>query len=234
MKLNRRLLPCTLAIGLVVGAAAGASWAADTNNQADIAKRIDASAKVLDEIMANPDKAIPDGVIKRATCVAVFPSTIQVAVLVGAKHGKGVATCRTAKGWSAPAPVDLSGGSWGAQLGGEDVDLIMVITTDKGMQQFTSSKFNLGTETSVTAGPVGNHEWRMNADVLTYSRSKGAFAGTNFSGSSVTEDESDTLSLYGSPASLADILGGKTRTPGVGHPFLEAVEKYAGPRKPHD
>src|SRR3984885_12429604 len=119
MKLHRRLLPCTLAIGLVVGAAAGASWAADTNDQADIAKRIDASAKVLDEITANPEKAIPDGVIKRATCVAVFPSTIQVAVLVGAKHGKGFATCRTAKGWSAPAPLDISGGSWGAQLGGD-------------------------------------------------------------------------------------------------------------------
>ena len=128
--------------------------------------------------MTTPNKAIPEEIIKAATCVAVFPSTVQAAALVGAKHGKGVATCRTAGGWSAPAPLDISGGSWGAQLGGQEVDLVMAVTDDKGMEQLESGKFNLGTETSVTAGPIGNQDMKMNADVLTYSRARGMFAGT--------------------------------------------------------
>src|ERR1700739_4515238 len=115
------------------------AWTAD-ESQSDIAQRLDASTKALNEVMANPQKAIPGGIIRRATCVAVFPSTVQVAVLVGAKHGKGCATCRTATGWSAPAPLDISGGSWGAQLGGEPVDLVILITDQEGMEQFESGK----------------------------------------------------------------------------------------------
>lgn len=142
----------------------------------------------MDEVMSTPNKAIPKGVIQRAQCVAVFPGTIQVAVLVGARHGKGFATCRTPNGRSAPAPLDVSGGSWGAQFGGQEVDLVMVVTDDKGMQQLVSGKLSLGTETSVTAGPTGNHEWKLNEDILTYARAKGAFAGFNLAGSSITED----------------------------------------------
>lgn len=206
-----------------------AAWAADIGkDQTDLAKRLVASTKVLNEIMATPNKAIPEGIIKRATCVAVFPSTVQVAALVGAKHGKGVATCRTAGGWSAPAPLDISGGSWGAQLGGQEVDLVMVVTDDKGMEQLESGKFNLGTETSVTAGPIGNQDMKMNADVLTYSRARGMFAGTNFNGSSITEDQAETRSLYGASLSLSDIFGGKAQTPEAAASFLETVQKYAG------
>jgi len=205
------------------------SWAAD--DQAEIAKRLAESAKVLDEVMSTPNKGIPDGVIKRATCVAVFPATVQVAVLVGAKHGKGFVTCRTPNGWSTPAPLTISGGSWGAQLGGLEVDLVMVITSEKGMQQLMSGKFNLGTETSVTAGPVGNHEWKMNEDVLTYARARGAFAGFNLTGSSITQDHDDTRALYGSTASLSDILSGKIQPASATQPFLGEVEKYAGQTK---
>lgn len=164
--------------GLIAVFSSGVIFAADANQQSDLTKRLTESSKVLNQIMATPDKAIPSGIIQRARCVAVFPSTVQVAVLVGAKHGKGFVTCRTAKGWSAPAPLDISGGSWGAQLGGEEVDLVMVITDSKGEQQLESGKFDLGTETSVTAGPVGNHAMTMNADVLSYSRTRGVFAGT--------------------------------------------------------
>ncbi len=144
-----------LAAAFLVAFCMSMSRAADTQSQSDVSKRLAESSKVLNEILANPEKAIPTGVISRAPCIAVFPSTVQVAVLVGAKHGKGFGTCRTEYGWSAPAPLDISGGSWGAQLGGQEVDLVLVVTDNKRGQQLESGKFNLGTETSVTAGRSG-------------------------------------------------------------------------------
>jgi SH3 domain-containing YSC84-like protein 1 len=210
------------------------TWAADTANESDITNRMGDSAKVLNEVMSDPNKAIPKGVIERASCVVVFPSTVQVAVLVGAKHGKGFASCRTSNGWSAPAPVSISGGSWGAQLGGESIDLVIVVTDEKGKQQLESSKFDLGTETSVTAGPVGQHEMKVNADAVTYSRSRGVFAGMNLSGSSINLDQSDTQTLYGKTPSLTEILSGKVQAPSNSHAFLSTVERYAGRTKMQD
>ncbi len=208
--------------------------AADTEEQSDLAKRLAASTQVLNDVMAAPGKSIPAGVITRASCIAVFPSTIQVAILVGAKHGKGFATCRTAKGWSALAPLDISGGSWGAQLGGQSVDLVLVITDNKGVQQLESGKFNLGTETSVTAGPVGNQDMKMNSDVISYSRARGIVAGTNISGSSITEDEDNARALYGSSVPLAQIFAGKVQAPEASASFLSTVQKYAGRAKQKD
>jgi SH3 domain-containing YSC84-like protein 1 len=221
----------TLGLMLMFFVTINLGWADD---QSDIAKRIEASGRVLDEIMATPQKSIPKGVIERAQCVVVFPATVQVAVLVGAKHGKGFATCRTAHGWSAPAPLTVTGGSWGAQIGGQEVDLVLVVINDKGMKQLVSGKMNLGTETSVTAGPTGNQEWKMNEDILTYAQAKGAFAGFNLTGSSITEDQDDARTLYGSPVSLADILAGKVQPPTGSQPFLETVAKYAGHMKAKD
>lgn len=217
-----------LTLGVMLLALIGLGRADD---QSDIAKRLAASAKVLDEVMANPNKAIPKGVIQRAQCVAVFPATVQVAVLVGAKHGKGFVTCRTASGWSAPAPLSITGGSWGAQFGAQEVDLVLAVVNDKGMQQLISGKMNLGTETSVTAGPTGNHEWKMNEDILSYARARGAFAGFNLTGSSISQDEDDTRTLYGNPVSLADILSGKTQPASGSEEFLQTVAKYAGQSK---
>jgi lipid-binding SYLF domain-containing protein len=174
--------------------------------QADIAKRIDASGKVLDEVMANRDQAVPEGVIKRAQCVGVFPSLVEVAALVSGKRGKGFVSCRVNGGWSAPAPLTLTGGNWGAQFGGEQVDLVMIVMNDKGMRQLESGKFNLGVEASAAAGPVGTHHWTMNSEVVTYARSRGIFAGTNLDGSSIAQDEDDAHSLYGRSLSLPDIL----------------------------
>lgn len=212
-------------------ATVGLAWAADNSkDQSEISNRLAASGKVLDAVMASGNKrAIPEGVLQHAKCVAIFPSTVQVAVLVGAKHGKGFATCRTAKGWSAPAPLDISGGSWGAQLGGQEVDLVLVVTDDKGMQELESGKFKMGIEASVAGGPVGEHAATVstNADILSYSRNRGLFAGTNLEGSAITEDEEEARSLYGSKVPLRDILAGNTQAPDAIRGFVSEVAKYA-------
>jgi lipid-binding SYLF domain-containing protein len=190
----------------------GVSWSADKDDS-DIAKRIDASAKVLTEIMATPDKAIPDKVMRDAKCVAVIPSMLKIAVGFGGNHGKGVATCRTATGWSAPAPITITGGSWGLQLGGQAVDLVMIVTNDQGMQHLLSSKFKMGADASAAAGPVGRDaaadtDVKMRAEVLTYSRARGLFAGIDLSGAALTQDKDETRLLYGSFVPFADILSG--------------------------
>jgi len=211
---------------------AGICWSADEKDESDIAKRIDASANVLNEIMATPDKAIPDKVMDDAKCVAVIPSMIKIAVGFGGNHGKGVATCRTDRGWSAPAPITITGGSWGLQLGGQAVDLVMIVTNDQGMQHLLSSKFKLGAEASAAAGPVGRDagadtDWKMKAEVLTYSRARGIFAGVDLSGAAITQDKDETRLLYGSPESFADILNGKVQATSDSEPFLAAVRKYS-------
>jgi len=201
-------------------------------DQPDIDKRIQASADVLNEIMSTPDKAIPDKVMRDAKCVAVIPSMVKVAFIFGGNHGKGVAACSTSNGWSAPAPITVTGGSWGLQLGGQAVDLVLVVTNEKGMQQLLSSKFKLGADASAAAGPVGRDaaadtDWKMKAEVLTYSRARGVFAGIDLNGSAITQDKDATQILYGKAASFADILNGVVPAPAASEPFLTAVRKYS-------
>jgi SH3 domain-containing YSC84-like protein 1 len=210
----------------------GISSAADDKDQSDIAKRIDESAKVLNEIMATPDKAIPDKVMSHAKCVAVIPSMVKIAVGFGGNHGKGVATCRTANGWSAPAPITITGGSWGLQLGGQAVDLVMIVTNDQGMEHLLSSKFKLGADASAAAGPVGRDtaadtDIKMRAEVLTYSRARGLFAGIDLNGAALTQDKDETRTLYGSFVPFGDILTGKVQPTASSEPFLAAVRKYS-------
>jgi SH3 domain-containing YSC84-like protein 1 len=222
---------------LVLGAASlllvSTAWSADDKDQSDIDKRLDASAKVLNEIMATPDKAIPDKVMNDAKCVAVIPSLVKIAVGFGGSHGKGVATCRTENGtWSAPAPITITGGSWGLQLGGQAVDLVMIVTNENGMQHLLSSKFKLGADASAAAGPVGRDagadtDWKMKAEVLTYSRARGVFAGVDLNGSSITQDKDETRTLYGRFVPFADILSGKIQPVAASQSFLEVVGKYA-------
>jgi len=212
---------------------AGTSLAADdAKDQTDISKRIVKSAEVLNEIMATPDKAIPDKVMDDAKCIAVVPSMLKIAVGFGGQHGKGVATCRTAKGWSAPAPITITGGSWGLQLGGQAIDLVMVVTNDQGMQHLLSSKFKLGADASAAAGPVGRDatagtDAKMRAEVLTYSRARGIFAGIDLSGAAITQDKDETALLFGKAVPFEDILGGKVVAPPGSEPFLTAVKKYS-------
>lgn len=228
---------------LVLGAGflflASVAWCADDKDQSDIDKRLDASAKVLNEIMATPDKAIPDKVMSDAKCIAVIPSMVKIAVGFGGNHGKGVATCRTESGmWSAPAPITITGGSWGLQLGGQAVDLVMIVTNEDGMQHLLSSKFKLGADASAAAGPVGRDaaadtDWKMRAEVLTYSRARGIFAGIDLNGSAVTQDKDETRILYGSLVPFPDILNGKVRPREASEPFLSAVRKYSGQAREH-
>jgi len=154
MRLNWRAIP---AIAIAVVLLAGAGWAADKSekNVSDELKRIESATNVLDEIMGAPDKGIPQDILESAKCVAVVPSMLKAGFIVGGRYGKGVATCRTSSGWSAPAPFTIAGGDWGLQIGGEAIDLVMLVMNDKGMKNLLASKFKLGADASVAAGPVG-------------------------------------------------------------------------------
>jgi SH3 domain-containing YSC84-like protein 1 len=194
-------------------------------------KRMDASATVLDEIMGTPDKGIPEELLDSAKCVAVIPSMVKIGFVFGGRHGRGLATCRTKSGWSAPAPFTVTGGSWGLQIGGEAVDVVMLVMNDNGMEKMLSSKFKIGADASAAAGPVGRHvegetDWKMRAEVLTYSRARGAFAGVTVNGASITQDKDGTRILYGRMIPSAQILKGQVKAPEGSHKFLATVKKY--------
>jgi lipid-binding SYLF domain-containing protein len=195
--------------------------------------RLQASATVLNEIMAAPDKGIPSDILSSAKCVAVVPSLLKGGFVVGGAHGRGMATCRTAAGWSAPAPLTTTGGSIGLQIGGQAVDLVMVIMNDRGMQALLSSKFKLGADASVAAGPVGRHtegstDWKLRAEVLTYSRARGLFAGISFNGAVIKQDEDATREVYGRMVDFKTILTGSVVTPQSAEAFIAAVRQAVG------
>jgi len=178
--------------------------------------------------MATPDKAIPEEVLTKAQCMAVVPHMIKGGLGFGAKHGRGVATCRTARGWSAPEFFSVSGGSWGLQIGLEGVDLVMLLMNKAGAEQLLSSKFQLGGDDSAAAGPVGRHasagtDWKMDTKILTYSRSKGAFAGLTLEGARVAPDEDSMQAFYGRNVSAKAVLEGRIRSPRAAGAFLAAV-----------
>ena len=193
--------------------------------------RIQGSADVLDEIMAAPDKGIPEEIMGSAECVAVVPSMLKGGFVIGGEYGRGVATCRTTNGWSAPAFFRLGGGSFGLQIGGQAVDLVMLIMNQHGMQSLLTSHFKLGADASAAAGPVGRHaegmtDWKMRAEVLTYSRARGLFAGVSLNGAVIKQDDGDTREFYGRMIPLRRILTGEIEAPKDSQPFLAAVAKY--------
>src|SRR5438270_1449260 len=197
------------------------------------AGRVESAATVLNEIMSTPDKGIPAEILGSAKCVAVVPSMLNGGFVVGVRHGRGMASCRTPNGWSAPAPLTTTGGSFGLQIGGQAVDVIMVIMNDRGMTALLSSKFKLGADASVAAGPVGRHvegstDWKMRAEVLTYSRARGLFAGLTLNGAVIKQDEDATRELYGRMVDFKTILTGSVPTPQTAEPFVAAVRKAVG------
>ena len=212
--------------GLAVMSLATMSWASDSK-QSDT-ERLDKAAAVLHEVMSAPDKGIPQEVMDHAKCVAVVPHMIKGGFVFGAQGGKGVATCRTEHGWSAPAFFAITGGSWGIQIGVEGVDLVMVFQNDKGMEKLLTSKFQIGADASAAAGPIGRHasadtDWKMNAEVLTYSRAKGAFAGLTLNGADVRPDEDAMRAEYGGDVTFRSVLMGSVPPPAGAHAFLAAV-----------
>jgi lipid-binding SYLF domain-containing protein len=194
----------------------------------DTVDRLQKSVDVLHAIMSTPDKGIPEEVLSNAKCILVVPDLIKGGFIFGGKHGRGVATCRTAEGWSAPAFVSIGGGSWGLQIGVEGVDLVLLVMNETGLQHLLSSKFALTGEGSVAAGPVGRHasagtDWKMNTEMLTYSRSKGVFAGLTLEGAVIEQDDDSTIAIYGKHRRFRNILSGKVATPESAAAFMKAV-----------
>jgi lipid-binding SYLF domain-containing protein len=202
------------------------------SDKAALDQRVEGSRNVIDEIMQTPDKSIPKSVMQKATCIAVVPSFKKGAFIVGAQYGQGVVTCRTAQGWSGPVFIRMEGGSFGFQAGGQGTDLVLVAVNQKGMQDLLKSKFKIGGDAAATAGPVGRNaqastDWKLNAELLTYSRSKGLLAGIDLDGTSVSQNNADTSTYYGSAYSTQEILNGTVPPPPSAEAFVRAVETYS-------
>jgi lipid-binding SYLF domain-containing protein len=221
VKVLKKLIMCAALVGI-----ACPLWAA-TDREATM-DRMDHAGRVMSEIMAAPDSGIPEEVMEHARCVAVVPHLLKGGFIFGAQNGRGVATCRTATGWSAPAFFAITGGSWGLQIGIEGVDLVMIIQNERGMQQLISSGFQIGGDASAAAGPVGRHasantDWKLNTEILTYSRARGAFAGLTFTGSSIRRDDDSMTAIYGHRSSTRSVLRGKVAVPASANGFLDSV-----------
>jgi lipid-binding SYLF domain-containing protein len=204
----------------------------DQTKESKVTDRVQAAAEVLDQIQGAPDKGIPGEVLGSAECVAVVPSMLKGGFIVGAKYGRGLASCRTPKGWSAPAFFMVTGGSIGFQIGGQAVDLVMLVMNNDGMQHLLSSKFALGADASVAAGPVGRHaegntDWKMRAQVLTYSRTRGIFAGVSLNGAVVKQDKDSTREFYGRMVPFRTALTGEIDSPPAANAFLSSLAKWA-------
>lgn len=200
-------------------------------DKAKIADRLTRAKTVIQEIMATPDKAIPNSILASATCVAVVPGFKKGAFVFGGEYGQGVVTCKTAHGWSAPAFIQMTGGSWGLQIGAQSTDLVLIAVNHKGMQDLMQSKFKIGGNASAAAGPVGRNasaatNLTLHSELLTYSRSRGLFAGIDLSGTVVNQNTADTRTFYGSDIPFATILDGHKATPPEARPFVSTVAKY--------
>jgi SH3 domain-containing YSC84-like protein 1 len=208
------------------------TWAWSQNRGAQV-DRVQTASTVLDQIMSAPDRAIPGGILSGAKCIAIVPSMLKASFVFGANYGKGVATCRTEHGWSAPVFFKVTGGSFGFQAGGQASDLVLIIRTDEGMQHLLQSKFKLGADASAAAGPVGRDaqastDLTLRAQVLTYSRSRGLFLGVSLSGGLIRQDNGDTRAFYGGKDwTFYSLLRGQVPAPQDSLVLLNTVEKYA-------
>ena len=201
------------------------------SDKAALDERLENARIVIDEVMQTPDKGIPDSIVKQATCIAVVPSLKKGAFIIGAQYGQGVVTCRTGRGWSGPVFIRMAGGSFGFQIGGQGTDLVLVAVNDKGLQDLLKSKFKIGGDASASAGPVGrtaqaSTDLSLRSELLTYSRSKGLFAGIDLDGTTVSQNTDDTTLLYGAPHTFEEILKGNVLPTEDSKPFLRTIAKY--------
>ena len=198
------------------------------------AQRLDAAAAVLSDIMGTPDKGIPQELLGKAHCIVIVPDLKTAAFVFGGKYGKGYLSCRRAngEGWSAPATVRIEGGSVGFQIGGSSTDLIMLVMTERGSQKLLESKFTLGAEGSVAAGPVGRTataqtDVQMHADILSWSRSQGLFAGVALQGATLRQDLDDNTVLYGEPLENSDIVTKGVPAPPAAAKLIALLNRYS-------
>ena len=216
---------CGLAVAATSLTAFGAS------DKAKLNERLTNATAVVNEIMSTPDKGIPQSILSGASCVVVIPGFKKGAFTVGIQYGQGVATCRTPKGWSAPVFVRLEGGSFGFQIGGQSTDLVLVAMNQNGLQEMLKNKFKIGGDAAASAGPVGRNaqagtDWKLNAEFLTYSRSKGLFAGIDLDGTVLSQNDDDTKEFYGKSSPFESVLKGSQATPPTARPFVGTVAKF--------
>lgn len=207
----------------------GPAFAASSKE--DLQARIDSAKSVMEQIMGAEDRNIPMNILQQATCVAVVPGLLKGAFVFGGQYGQGVVTCRTGHGWSGPVFIRMAGGSFGFQIGGQSTDLVLVAVNDKGLQDLLKNKFKIGGDASAAAGPVGRSgqastDWKMNAELLSYSRNKGLFAGIDLDGTSVSQNREDTELYYGTPQHFDTVLKGNVPVPPGAVSFVRTVAKY--------
>ncbi|RPI23450.1 MAG: hypothetical protein EHM61_19720 [Acidobacteria bacterium] len=212
----------------VAALSAGLAYGAES-----AASRIEESAQVLTEIMATPDKGIPQDLLAKAECAVIVPGMKKGAFVVGANYGRGFMSCRQPAGWSAPAAVKVEGGSFGFQIGGSETDVVMLVMNKRGVEKLLSSKFTLGGDASVAAGPVGrttsaDTDAKMHAEILSYSRARGVFAGISLEGATLRPDEDANAELYGRKLTNQEIVTGKTQVPSAGAKLVAELTRYAG------
>ena len=203
-------------------------------NDSEPVKRLEEAAAVFSEIMATPDKAIPQDLLEKAHCIVIVPGVKKGAFIVGGKYGKGYLSCRNKSGvnWSAPATVRMEGGSVGFQIGGSETDVIMLVMNERGADRLLSSKFTLGGEGQVAAGPVGRTataetDAYMRAEILSWSRSRGVFAGISLQGATLRQDVDDNATLYGKKLENREIVTKGVAPPDAAAKLLELLNKYS-------
>ncbi len=225
----KRIVAGLSTLTLMAGVATAPAFA--EADKAKLTERLNNASAVLKEIMATPDKRIPQSILSSASCVVVIPSFKKGAFIVGGQYGQGVATCRTPKGWSAPVFVQLAGGSFGFQIGGQSTDLVLVAMNQQGLQDMLKNKFKIGGDAAAAAGPVGRNaqagtDWKLNSEFLTYSRAKGLFAGIDLDGTVLSQNEDQTRAQYGANIPYGKVLAGDVPTPANARPFVSTVARY--------
>jgi SH3 domain-containing YSC84-like protein 1 len=221
----KRILAVTILIAI-------ASLTAVASDRDDDVNRTQKAAQVFKEIMNTPDQGIPSNLLESAKCIAIIPGDKKFAFVFGGSYGRGLATCRTGHGWSAPMFVAIDSGSVGYQIGGSSTDIVMLFMNDHALQSLMSDKFKVGADASVAAGPVGRNaaagtDLKLNAEILSYSRSKGIFAGVSLDGAVMQADKSGDKAMYGDDVNRHEILDGKVAVPASARALVEELGGYA-------
>ena len=224
----------------IVGVLTTAPLMADDDHKlSEHDKRFSEAASVFSEIMGAEDRGIPRELLENATCIAIVPGLKRAGFIVGGQYGKGVLTCRNAGGWTAPSTVRIEGGSIGLQIGAGETDLFLVVMNDRGKQKLLQDKFTVGADASVMGGPVGRTakaatDAQLHAEILSYSRARGVFAGVSLEGATLRPDTDDNAKIYGRKIAQSEILSGKVQPPAAARPLLTELGSYSPHEKRDD